>query len=328
MTTYSEKDKLVSLYKRVYLVRTTEEKLGHAKPSDGLYGPVHLMIGQELIMSTLSAFLSYETYGDVIYGSHRSHACFLTLSQNPYKLFAEIMGKETGCSQGMGGSMQLSCLEKGFLGSSSIISSIVPMAVGSALKLKSSQGVAIGFFGDGACEEGIVSESFNLAATWQVPAMFLCINNQMASHLKIHERQTNANMTRFAIPHEVKSFMAIGSDPFDLMSTFDLAIKYMRETRLPTFVEVRALKMSEHVGQSINENYGHYHRGKFKAAFNIDPCEILEQSLERQFGASKKEIDDIKKDIENVVNDAWDKAKKDPSPDVSHMYKFLGAADQ
>lgn len=318
---------LIDLFKRVYLVRTTEEKLGNAKPSDGLYGSIHLMIGQELIMSALSNSFSHETYGDVIYGSHRSHACFLTLSQNPYKLFAEIMGKETGCSKGMGGSMQLSCLEKGFLGSSSIISSIVPMTVGSALKLKQSQGIAVGFFGDGACEEGIVSESLNLAATWQVPAMFLCINNQMASHLEIRERQTNGNMTRFAIPHQIKSFMAIGSDPFDLISIFDLAIKYMRETRLPTFVEVRVLKMSEHIGQSINENYGYYHRGKFKAVFNIDPCEILEQSIKRQFEYSKEEIDGVKKDIEKVVNDAWDKAKKDPKPEVSQMYKFLGEAD-
>lgn len=328
MTDNLDKKQLLNLFKRVYLIRVTEEKIAGAKPSDGLYGPLHLMIGQELVMSTLLSIFSHKKYGDVIYGSHRSHACFLNLAENPYQLFAEIMGKKTGCSKGMGGSMQLSYPKNGFLGSSSIISSVVPMAVGSALKLKPSQGVAIAFFGDGACEEGVLSESLNLAAIWQVPAMFLCVNNQMASHLKIHERQTNSNMTRFAMPHGIKSFMAVGSDPFDLMNTFELAIQYMRDTRRPAFVEVRVLKMSEHVGQNINEKYGHYQHGKFKAAFNIDPCEILEQSLIRDCAYTNKEVIKIKKDIDKKVYEAWVKAKKDPMPDRSQMYQFLGGADQ
>lgn len=328
MTEHLAKKTLVTLFKRVYLIRRTEEVIGNAKSSDGLYGPVHLMIGQELIMPTLLSFFSHRKYGDTIYGSHRSHACFLTLSQSPHKLFAEIMGKKTGCSKGMGGSMQLCYPDKGFTGSSSIISSVVPMVIGSALKLKSGQGVAITFFGDGACEEGVLSESLNLAATWQVPAMFLCINNQMASHLKIHERQSGSNMTRFAIPHEIKRYLAMGADINDLMSTFEHAVQYMRDTRRPTFVEVRVLKMSEHVGQNVVEKYGSYSDGKFKAAYSIDPCEILEQSLRNDCSSTNKEILQIKKGIDDKIHEAWAKAKKDPYPNVSQIHKYLGETDR
>lgn len=325
MTHANNKKLFCSIYKRAYLIRATEEKLGQT--SSLLYGPVHLMLGQELVMATLASFFSHCEYGDVIYGSHRSHGCLLALEESPLTLFAEIMGKQTGCSQGMGGSMHINSPSNGFLGSNPIIAGVVPMAVGSALKLKPGRGVAIAFFGDGACEEGILHESLNLAATWEVPAVFLCINNHKASHMRIDERQTSSNMSRFASPHGIKHYTAFGADVDHMIYVYRHAIQYARDTRCPVFIEVNVTKISDHVGQGVDNKYGYYEHGEFKAGGCIDPCMVLKDTLLTRGFATEEEIATMKKTIKDLVEETWQQAAKDPFPTKKQLYQFL-AKDQ
>ena len=313
---------LINLYKKVLLIRLTEVKIAVTNPEE-IYGPIHLMIGQEFIMSALSQFFDHKKYGDVIYGTHRSHACFLALSEDPKSLFAELLGKEVGCSKGMGGSMHISYPSCGFLGSSAIISSVVPMAVGSALRLKNKEGIAVCFFGDGGCEEGVVHESLNLAATWELPTMFLCINNQIASHLDIQTRQTSSSMSRFASPHGIKHYIVIAADHHNILDTFEKAFNYMRRTRLPVFIEVITTKMSAHVGVTEKKD-GYYDRGEFKTSFHIDKYRILEESLNKLSEDIRQQVAEIKKLTHQKVDQAWEEAKKGSPPVKEQLYQFIG----
>lgn len=317
----NDKEIFCSIYKRAYLIRATEEKLGQA-PSL-LYGPMHLMLGQELVMAVLASFFSHRECGDVIYGTHRSHGCLLALEESPATLFAEIMGKQTGCSQGMGGSMHISSPSNGFLGSNPIIAGVIPMAVGSALKLKPGTGVAIAFFGDGACEEGILHESLNLAATWQVPAIFLCINNHKASHMHIDERQTSSSMSRFALPHGIKHYTAFGVDVDHLIYVYRHAIQYARESRCPVFIEVNVTKISDHIGQGVDNKYAHYEDGELHVGGYIDPCMLLEDALVTRSFATQEEISTMKKTIKDLVDVTWQQAVEDPFPTKKQLYQFL-----
>ena len=144
--------------------------------------PCHFCIGQEAPPVGISFSLTPQ---DRVFGAHRSHGHYLALGGSPYQLFAEVLGKKTGASGGMGGSMHITALDKGFAGSVPIVSGTVPLAVGAGLSAKMDGGNTIGvaYFGDGACEEGIVQESLNAAVVMDVPVLFVVENNLFSTKI-------------------------------------------------------------------------------------------------------------------------------------------------
>ena len=145
---------LSSLEKMMY-IRAAERQLASGKKDGLIGGPVHLGVGQEACAVGVANFLRSS---DRVFGAHRSHAHILSMDMNIRALFAEVLGKETGFSKGMGGSMHLCSQSSGFLGSVPIVSGTVSLALGAGLsaKLQKKDDVAVAFFGDGAVEEGVV----------------------------------------------------------------------------------------------------------------------------------------------------------------------------
>ena len=172
----------LSLLESMILIRGVEVKLAEARQSGMIGGPVHLSIGQEAIPVGLSHWIHAE---DRVYSAHRSHGHLIALGSDIRSLFAEVLGKDSGLCGGRGGSMHLLDQSVGFGGSVPIMAGTVPLAAGAALsfKLAGSSNVAISYLGDGAVEEGIVHETFNLAANLNLPIVFVVENNQYASHL-------------------------------------------------------------------------------------------------------------------------------------------------
>ena len=157
-------------------IRITENKLALERKNKKIGGPVHLGVGQEGIAVGISSQLNKK---DMVFGAHRSHSHLLALESSVYKLFAEVLGKNTGHSKGMGGSMHLIDKSNGFFGSVPIVAGTVPLATGAALsaKMKKNSQIAVSYFGDGAIEEGIVHESLNLASLLKLPIIFVLENN-------------------------------------------------------------------------------------------------------------------------------------------------------
>jgi len=129
----------------------------------------------------------------------------LALNPDFYRLFAEILGKETGFSKGMGGSMHLYDQPSGFYGSVPIVAGTVSLAVGAAMaaKMQNTDDIGVAYIGDGAVEEGVVHESFNLAKIQKVPMLFVIENNLFASHMHISLRQSSDMISRFAIANDI-----------------------------------------------------------------------------------------------------------------------------
>ena len=178
VATWIEKMKLM------LLIRLVEQRIADERKDGVIGGPVHLSSGQEAIAVGISTHLSNKDY---VFSAHRSHAHLLALDQDLRKLFAEILGKSTGSSRGMGGSMHLWSGSTGFHGSVPIVAGTVSLAVGAGLasRLRNQDSIAVTFFGDGAMEEGVVHESLNLAKKLGSPTLCVCENNFFSSHMHI-----------------------------------------------------------------------------------------------------------------------------------------------
>ena len=165
-------DDIESFYKRMVLIRKSEEQLAKYRENGVIGGPVHLGGGQEAIAVGVSFSLKKT---DRIFGTHRSHSHLLAVNPDPYRLFAEVLGKDTGFSKGMGGSMHLWDKPNGFYGAVPIVGGTIPLAVGAGLsaKMTNTKDIGLAYLGDGAAEEGIFHESLNLARVQKIPVLFL-----------------------------------------------------------------------------------------------------------------------------------------------------------
>ena len=155
----------------------------------------------------------------------------------PYLLFAEVLGKHDGASKGMGGSMHLYSKDIGFFGSVPIVAGTVPLAVGAGLSAKHlrTTDLAVAYLGDGACEEGIVHESLNLASQLSIPVIFVVENNLFASHMHLSERQPLSFTSRFAIANNIKYHTVDGNNVVDVANAFSDLACHARNGRGPGF---------------------------------------------------------------------------------------------
>ncbi len=216
------------------LIRAVERQLADGRRDRLIGGPVHLGVGQEAIAAGVSQFLRPT---DRVFGAHRSHSHLLALGSDICKLFAEVLGRETGHSKGMGGSMHLWDQSVGFYGSVPIVAGAVSLAVGAgmAARLQNTSNIAVAYFGDGACEEGVVHESLNLASIQKDPVLFVVENNLFASHMHISIRQPKDSTARFAEANKIPYRIVDGNDVIAVAKAANELIAAAREGKGPGF---------------------------------------------------------------------------------------------
>ena len=179
---------LRDLYYRMLRIRVVEETIADLYPEQEMRCPVHLCIGQEAVPVGMSAHL---TPRDAVVGAHRSHGHYLAQGGDLRAMIAELYGKATGCSGGIGGSMHLIDLAVGFMGTAPIVGSTIPIAVGIAFgrQMRGEDAVAVVYLGDAAIEEGVCYESMNFAALKRLPIVFVCENNLYSVYSPLQVRQ-------------------------------------------------------------------------------------------------------------------------------------------
>lgn len=163
-------------YRTMLLIRRVEERLATLFAEGEVPGFIHLSIGQEAVAAGIGAALERR---DTLAATHRGHGHALAKGMALEAFFQEIMGRDGGVCRGRGGSMHVADMAVGMLGANGIVGAGIPLAVGSALahQVRKTGGVAVALFGDGALAEGVLHESFNLAALWKLPLLFVCENN-------------------------------------------------------------------------------------------------------------------------------------------------------
>ncbi|MBI2870205.1 MAG: thiamine pyrophosphate-dependent dehydrogenase E1 component subunit alpha [Candidatus Omnitrophica bacterium] len=269
------------LFYKALRIRLVEERIADIYPSDKIQSPVHLSIGQESVAVGTCQSLRKT---DLLFGNYRGHAFYLAKGGGLREMFAELFGRVTGCSGGKGGSMHLADPQVGMMGSSALVASTIPHAVGAALaanRLMKDQ-VIVAVFGDGATEQGVYHESLNFAALHQLPVIFICENNGLAVHSRLKARQA------FQISEHARSYglsatrIPEGYDFMQVYGEFSRLVQLVRQDRKPRFVEIQTFRFREHVGPGEDYEAGYRSRKELECWKAKDPL-VQDQALVERF---------------------------------------------
>jgi pyruvate dehydrogenase E1 component alpha subunit len=306
------------------LIRVTEELIGDMVLEGRVRCPCHLAIGQEAAAVGVAVHIRS---GDRVFGAHRSHAHFLALGGSVHRLLAEIQGKLTGASRGMGGSMHLLDLDHGLHGTVPIVAATIPIAVGAALaaKLDGQGAIAVSFFGDGATEEGVFHESLNLAATHKLPVLFACEHNFFSSHLHITQRQPRDSVCRYAVAHGIPWQRVDGNDVVAVADAAERAVAAMRQGGGPQFVEMVTYRWRGHVGPSEDEDVGVQRKDNLALWKHRDPIRRLADALLARGDLGEAQLERLWAVARATTREAWDQALRDPYPPAEALLETVYA---
>jgi acetoin:2,6-dichlorophenolindophenol oxidoreductase subunit alpha len=221
------KAKLADMYLKMMQTRNFEENAARLFSQGKVHGTAHFCIGEEASGVGVCAALEPE---DLIYATHRGHGQSIGKGMDIRRMMAEFLGKESGFCKGKGGCMHIADLSVGNLGANGIVGAQLPIAAGAALtvKMKGQKKVVVCFFGDGACNEGSFHEALNLASIWDLPVVFLCVNNQygMSMHVSQH-----MNITDISVRAKAYGIPGESVDGNDIIAVYDATKKALRHAR-------------------------------------------------------------------------------------------------
>lgn len=300
-------------------IRLAERCLAEGRRDGLIGGPVHLGVGQEAVAVGVAAELRKT---DRVFGAHRSHSHVLSMGSSLHRLFAEVLGKDTGLSRGMGGSMHLWDQPNGFYGSVPIVSGTVPLAVGAALaaKLQGGGDVGIAYLGDGAVEEGVVHESLNLARMLNAPAIFVVENNLFASHMHISLRQPKESTARFAAANDIPYEIVDGNDVVSVRAAAALLIERARAGHGPGFLEAVTYRWYGHVDWREDIDVGINRSAEHVSAWRKrDPIARLVAGLQEMGLINAGQVAAMEAEVAEEVADAWMQAQADAYPPLSAL---------
>jgi TPP-dependent pyruvate/acetoin dehydrogenase alpha subunit len=302
------------LYRSMYRIRRVEEEIARVYPTDAIKSPVHLSIGQEAVAAGVCETLER---GDVVFGSYRGHAMYLAKGGDLRRMIAELYGKASGCAKGKGGSMHLVDVAAGVMGTSAVVASTIPNAVGYAYanRLLRRRAVVVSFFGDGATEEGSFYESLNFARLKRLPIVFVCENNGYAIHTPQSARQPLSNICErarvFGIPAE-----RIGNDVLRLNERVGAAVAKLRSGKAgPFFFECATYRWREHVGPG--EDYGPGLRPRSELAPWVKADQLAR--LARMLGADARAA--AQREIDAQIREAFEFAEASPFPGAEELHR-------
>ncbi len=301
-------------YRALYRIRRTEEEIAKVYPTDNIKSPVHLSIGQEAISVGVCEALQPS---DVVFGTYRSHALYLAKSGDLKKMIAELYGKVTGCTRGKGGSMHLIDTAAGVMGTSAVVGTTIPLAVGYAyaLKLNGKNAIVVSFLGDGAVEEGVFHESLNFAALKSVPILFICENNGYAIQSHQSKRQSMDNICERARVHGMPAERIEDNDIFKIYERVKRASNEIRNGRQgPRFFECLTYRWREHVGPNEDFDAGYRSKSEARPWFESDPLKTIGARL------NPVRRGQIEADVEAEINEAFEFAEDSPFPDEDELY--------
>jgi len=305
---------LLRLYRSMLRIRRAEEEIARIYPSDKIQSPVHLAIGQEAAPAAVCEALRSD---DVVFGTYRGHATYLAKGGDLRRMLAELFGKSTGCARGKGGSMHLIDVEHGVMGTSAVVGTTIPHALGYAyaLRLQSRDAIVVCFFGDGAAEEGVFSESLAFAVLKKLPVLFVCENNLYAIHSRLLDRQPPVSIADRARSFGIHAERVEDGDPLRIHSIAKAAVGALRAGEGgPRFIECLAYRWREHVGPNEDFDAGYRSRAEAQPWFDRDPVRLVGELIPSDERAR------IGAEVEAELKDAIRFAEESPFPTQDQLY--------
>ena len=300
-------------YRSLYLIRRVEEEIARVYPTDKIKSPVHLAIGQEAVSVGLCEALRRD---DVVSGTYRSHALYLAKGGDLPRMLAELYGKVTGCARGKGGSMHLIDPAAGVLGTSAVVGTTIPIAVGYAyaMKVQSRSTLTASVFGDGAVEEGAFHESLNFAALRKLPVLFVCENNHYAIHAPQRTRQSTLDLVGRARSYGIVAERVESGDVREIHERAAAAVAAIRGGGGPRFLECLTYRWKEHVGPREDFEVGYRSRREAEPWLERDEVARVGARLEESVRAA------IEAAVEAAIREAFVFAEASPVPEAAELH--------
>jgi acetoin:2,6-dichlorophenolindophenol oxidoreductase subunit alpha len=313
----------LELYRKLYLIRRAEEKICELYPEDDMKTPMHMSMGEEAIAVGILQALKTK---DQVFGTYRSHAIYLAKTQNTDDFFAELYGKDTALLKGKGGSMHMCAPCFGFMGTSAIVASIIPVAVGAAFanKQKKNNKIVAVFFGDGALDEGTFWESFNVACLMKLPILFICEDNELAVHTHTSKRQGYSSITNIVSNFNCNVLKENTTDTEVIYELTLKAIKLIKTTQMPCFLYLKYYRYLEHVGINKDFDAGYRSKRKFVEWYKKDPVKLQRKKILRR-GIKEEYVVKIEKRIDSQIRNSIRLAKEAPFSESCELYRDVFA---
>lgn len=311
-------DEQLALYRTMTLIRQCQDTIMREYPKDEIKTPVHLGIGLEGIAAGVCSVLPPGTKS---FGQLRNHGQYLALTGETDAYFAELYGKRTGTGGGKAGSMHLASPSHGFLSTSGIVASTIPLAVGAALahKLQGNDAPAVAMFGDAAIEEGEFWESLNFACLHQLRVLFVCEDNDLAIHTDGAHRRGFASIAGAVQGFRCWAGEGDGTDVLEVIALTRRALGQMATTPMPAVLVCRWMRFLEHVGPNPDWQVGYRVRPSQEALDHADPVLRYERHL-TQLGLGR-ELAGIWADVTMQIEGSLERAKAAPFPDADDLLR-------
>ena len=310
------KDQYLQAFEQMLLIRRFEEKCASLYGLKMIAGFCHLYIGQEAVIAAVS--LAKEKNDSTI-TSYRDHGHILAAGTDPKNVFAELLGKASGCSKGKGGSMHMFDSKNKFFGGHGIVAAQVPIGTGLAFaeKYRSTSNISYTFLGDGAANQGQIFEAFNMAALWRLPVLYIIENNQYAMGTSVSRSTFEPDLSKRGISLGISGKQVDGMDLDSVYQAVKVASDEIRATGLPQILEVKTYRYR---GHSMSDPGKYRSKEEVEHYKAVDPIERLQQKLIEDFKISQEEIKQMDKKIKARIQEAADFAQNAPQPDAGELY--------
>ncbi len=300
------------LLREMLLIRAFDEKVDELYAEGALHGTAHFYVGQEAVAVGAIAALKE---GDVITGTHRGHGHAIAFGLDIDRMAAELLGKASGYCHGKGGSMHIADVQAGMLGANGIVGGSMGIACGAGwtFKQRGEDKVALCFFGDGGVQEGISNETFNLAATWELPVIFMCENNQYAMSKSIKEAIATEHISERAAAYGMPGRTIDGMDLNEVYAATAEAVERARRGEGPTLIEAVTYR---YLGHSKSDANLYRTRDEINEWRELDAIQRFAAALEEEGILEEDGLQEMQQWAEERIEEAFSKAEDEPEPEL------------
>ena len=311
------KQTYVDWYENMLFWRKFEDKLAAVYIQQKVRGFLHLYNGQEAVLA--GALHAMEIGKDRMITAYRNHVQPIGLGVDPRRVMAELYGKSTGTSNGLGGSMHIFSKEHNFFGGHGIVGGQIPLGAGMAFgdKYFKRDSVTLCFMGDGAVRQGSLHETLNLAALWKLPVVFIVENNGYAMGTSVARTSNHQEIWKLGLGYEMPCEPVDGMNPVPVAKSIHKAITHAREDNGPSFLEMKTYRYR---GHSMSDAQHYRTKKEVEDYKKIDPIFQVKEVILKNKYATSKQLDKIDLRIRERVNECEKFADDSPYPEKNVMY--------
>ncbi|PYK82450.1 MAG: pyruvate dehydrogenase (acetyl-transferring) E1 component subunit alpha [Verrucomicrobia bacterium] len=300
------------------LIRRFEERASQQYQAQKIGGFCHLYIGQEAVVAGAIAAIRFDDY---IITAYRDHAHALARGTSANACMAELFGKDTGCSRGLGGSMHFFDKEHHMYGGHAIVGAHVPLACGLAFacKYRNEDRVTLCFFGDGAINQGAFHEALNLAALFKLPVIFICENNLFAMGTSVERSTSLKQIVDRAEGYDIPGCVVDGMNFRHVRDTLSEVVESIRKDPHPAFVEVRTYRYR---GHSMSDPASYRTKEQLEKYRLDDPITRLRAQLTREGKLTNEKFDELDKEAKRIALESVKFAEQSEEPPLEKLYDY------